>query len=667
MQIRCSTCTKTIAIAPTGVLPVTCPHCERQPVPAQLGDYRLDRLLATGGMGEVYLAHHTELGTEVAIKLLPALPLDAIDAVRERFAREARLTAKVEHRGVVRVINSDAHGDRPYLVLELVTGRTLRDVVREAAVSPGQAARIVADTADVLAAAHQQGVLHRDIKPDNVMLEPDGSVRVLDFGIARAIADDAPLTRTGEIVGTPEYMAPEQLLDGPEATDARTDVHGLGVLLYELLTGKSPYRSANVFQSLKLVESLVPKVPAADNVPDALAAVAMRALQKQPEDRFATALELADAIRTAMPELHTQPSHVPTNKWPVRLAMTGCLLGALALTIAIWSAQNQEGDNNSKTFIYDGPSIAAPTDDIPATQKELQLLLHAGSWSEALLQAEAALSKGEVGEGDSDAKQTAQLAFALSHAAWLRAAGLPSWLAAYDMHRRERLFGNLLEPGDDSNQQLRELLVGDDDAWQTFAASETAPPMLSALLVLPAQPLTEKLQSLQTLAQRLPITEPEHWLARTIERHLKNDATGATQAAEMAWLHGAGELAVLLEAALAMPAADHTQIGLLWQRVARSDKTDSPASTLLLMRLEARGAANVKFQPEVAHTFPLVHQPAAARWFVNEAKGADAYQIYRLLCTAAALRAEPKFDTAPWRRVPPPQQPLLEKEYRRAQ
>src|SRR5690606_18864329 len=128
-----------------------------------------------------------------------------IDSVRERFAREARLTAKVAHRGVVRVLSSDALGDRPYLVLELVTGVTLRHVLQPGAVSPGEAARIVAAAADVLAAAHQHGVLHRDIKPDNVMLEPDGSVRVLDFGIARAIADDTPLTRTGEIVGTPEY------------------------------------------------------------------------------------------------------------------------------------------------------------------------------------------------------------------------------------------------------------------------------------------------------------------------------------------------------------------------------------------------------------------------------------------------------------------------------
>src|SRR5258708_5632200 len=114
MQIRCTTCTKTIAIAPTGALPPACPHCAGSPVPPQLGPFVPVRLVATGGMGEVYLARHRDLGTEVALKLLPALPLDTLAAVRERFAREARLTAKVRHPGVVKVLASDVAGDRPF-------------------------------------------------------------------------------------------------------------------------------------------------------------------------------------------------------------------------------------------------------------------------------------------------------------------------------------------------------------------------------------------------------------------------------------------------------------------------------------------------------------------------------------------------------------------------
>src|SRR5688572_5799334 len=190
MQIRCTTCTKTINIALTGALPPACPHCAGQPVPKRLGPFAPVRLVATGGMGEVYLARHSELGTEVAIKLLPAMAPEALANVRERFARELRLTARVQHAGVVKVLDGDVTAERPYLVLEYVDGATLRERLAAGPLPIADAARVAAATADVLAAAHQQGVLHRDIKPDNVMVTRDGVVRVLDFGIARAVQDD---------------------------------------------------------------------------------------------------------------------------------------------------------------------------------------------------------------------------------------------------------------------------------------------------------------------------------------------------------------------------------------------------------------------------------------------------------------------------------------------
>jgi len=314
MQIRCTTCTKTIAIAPTGALPPACPHCAGAPVPARLGPFALERLVATGGMGEVYLARHAELGTEVAVKLLPAMPLEAAASVRERFAREARLTASVQHPGVVRVLDCDVAGDHPYLVLEFVAGQTLRQRLDAGPLPVVQAAQVAAAAADVLAAAHGKGVLHRDIKPDNVMLADNGDVRVLDFGIARAMTDDAPLTRTGEILGTPEYMAPEQLLDGPEATDERTDVHALGVLLYEMLTARSPFRGANLFQALKLVESLVPPAPSSlCPRAEALDSVVQRAMQKRREERYASAAQFAAAVRQAVPAAAPRVSASPSR------------------------------------------------------------------------------------------------------------------------------------------------------------------------------------------------------------------------------------------------------------------------------------------------------------------------------------------------------------------
>lgn len=631
-------------------------------MPERLGPYLLDRLLATGGMGEVYLAHHMELGSEVAIKLLPALPLDSMAQVRERFAREARLTAKVQHRGVVRVFSSDAFGDRPYLVLELVHGTTLRHVLRDGPLPPTKAARIVAETLDILAAAHAMGVLHRDIKPDNVMLEPDGHVRILDFGIARAIADDTPLTRTGEIVGTPEYMAPEQLLEGPEATDERTDVHAAGVLLYELLTGRSPFRAANLFQSLKLVESLVPPAPLnAPSAPHDLNAVVLRALEKQPDDRYATASQMADAIRQAVPAIENPPSNDQRRTWPLWLAAAGMLFGVTAMVSnTIASRPAVPVAKSAQTSFTVALQVDAPQAvDRNRGHTTLLALVNRGLWCAALVQSERALAAGE-----DDARKVAQQALVLSHAAWLQAAGLPTWLAAYDLARCDRLLGDLLEPGDGSTDSLRALLRGDRDAWQQLSMQPQLPDSVRQLLQVPAHPDQQHAGLFAVIAQRLPIDAPEHWLARTIERHLHNDAVAATQAAEMAWLTGAGELAILLDAALAMRSADATERQRLWHRMAKSDRGDCPASTLLMLYLESHGVAGIEFEPEMARDFPVTHRAAVSAWFVQQATATKGATRMRLLRIAVALAAMPDFQQAPWSLLPTAAQTQLQAEAR---
>src|SRR5262249_38213845 len=185
----------------------------------------------------------------------------------------------------------------------LVDGRSLRSRLRDGELPVAEAVRIAAAAADVLGAAHGRGVVHRDVKPENVMLCRDGRVRVLDFGIARALQDQEPLTRTGEILGTPEYMAPEQLLESGDAVDARADVHALAVLSYELLTGRSPFAGSSLFQALKLVESLTPAAPSSlrPSVPAALDAAVLRGLAKTPAERFGDAREFAAALRAALP------------------------------------------------------------------------------------------------------------------------------------------------------------------------------------------------------------------------------------------------------------------------------------------------------------------------------------------------------------------------------
>jgi hypothetical protein len=374
MQIRCDSCGRGVTVADTGVLPERCPHCRGTPVPTRLGRWRIERLLAAGGMGEVYVATHATLGTEVAIKLLPHGPGTAdIDVLRERFAREARLTAAIAHPGVVRVIDFDADGERAFLVLELVDGRSLRSLLRDGPLAIDRAVAIARDVAEVLAAAHARGVVHRDIKPENVVVGRDGRVRVLDFGIARALADEQPITRTGEILGTPEYMAQEQLLEGSQAIDARTDVHALGVLLFELLTGRSPFAGHNLFQVLKLVESLVPPAPSTrrSGVSPELNAVVARALAKEPAARFADAAEFAAALPRASPE----PPAPVSRRGPLRM------LGALGIASMVFGGALGAalglafGAGNGSTLTLTGDVATAAPTDVPTAVARAELLL----------------------------------------------------------------------------------------------------------------------------------------------------------------------------------------------------------------------------------------------------------------------------------------------------
>ena len=626
MQIRCTTCTKTIAIAPTGALPPACPHCAGAPVPAQLGPFALERLVATGGMGEVYLARHRELGTEVALKLLPAMPLEAAASVRERFAREARLTARVQHPGVVRVLDADVAGDRPYLVLEFVDGETIRRRLEHGPLPVVEAARIAAATADVVAAAHKEGVLHRDIKPDNVMLARDGTVRVLDFGIARALGDETPLTRTGEILGTPEYMAPEQLLDGPEATDERTDVHALGVLLYELLTQRSPFHGANLFQTLKLVESLVPPKPSSLR-PEAevLDEVVLRALQKRREDRFSGPADFAAAVRTSVPAAaRPRPERPRRAVWFLWLPLAAVVVVGVVLIVLVKTELRATFDGVAGLIQDATHSVVDAVAQTAARTMQVHEMLADGRWSHALVLAEQGLAAG-----DSWLLPAAQDAFLLTHCVWPLAAGMPAWLGACDERQRERLFGGGLEqtatadrlanarsslargdartalaalqdrpadaPAVDPMEQ-RLLLLAAHCVEADAASLRTLPARLSLeadaaarLLSLRLLPPNERAQALADYAARVPLEEPEHWLAlRCAAGRGAADAAAAEQRAEMAWLHGAGELAVLLDAGLQTlrgrgeqsRALDKKQVARLQKRIT-SDPADTPASVAL--------------------------------------------------------------------------------------
>ena len=278
-----------------------CPHCQHFAHPTRLGIYDGLELIKRGGMGSVYRARHPELGTVVAIKTVHTHT--GPETLAERFEQEARLSARIPHPGVVRVFDYDCQEGRLYLVMEFVDGETLRPVVADDQRDIAWRLDKVAQLADILHAAHEKGIVHRDVKPENVMVDSTERVRVLDFGISRVLDDGERLTQTGEILGTPEYISPEQILDVPEAVDARTDVYATGVVLYELLTGHSPFAGTNLFQVLKNVESLDPPPPSQlrSGLPAGIDDLVMACIAKDKAARPPDCRVLARRVRELIP------------------------------------------------------------------------------------------------------------------------------------------------------------------------------------------------------------------------------------------------------------------------------------------------------------------------------------------------------------------------------
>ncbi|MEU8887223.1 protein kinase [Streptomyces sp. NPDC048442] len=293
------------------------------------GRYRLTHRLGRGGMAEVFAAEDVRLGRTVAVKLLRSdLAEDPVS--KARFTREAQSVAGLNHHAVVAVYDSgeDRIGGNlvPYIVMELVEGNTIRDLLLNAeAPGPEQALIIVSGVLEALAYSHQHGIVHRDIKPANVIITHGGAVKVMDFGIARALHGvQSTMTQTGMVMGTPQYLSPEQALG--KAVDHRSDLYATGCLLYELLALRPPFMGETplsvVYQHVQDIP--VPPSEMSDVAPPELDGLAMRALAKDPDDRFQSAEEMRGLVQYGLQMLQQQGSHTGTwNTGPVEMHESG--------------------------------------------------------------------------------------------------------------------------------------------------------------------------------------------------------------------------------------------------------------------------------------------------------------------------------------------------------
>ena len=324
---------------------------------ALAGRYSLERELGRGGMGVVYLAREVRLDRLVAIKLLP--PARASDAkLRERFLREARTAAKLSHPHIIPIFTVDEVGEFVFFAMAYVAGETLTErVVRRGPLAPSEAARVLREIAWALAYAHSQGLVHRDVKPDNIMLE-DASGRglVADFGIAGQVRGAAGLDG-GEVIGTPEFMSPEQALG--EHVDARSDLYALGVVGFFALSGKLPFEAGKAAEVLakQVTEPAPPLASVAPGVPRRIAQAIDRCLAKDPADRPASGENVAELLGVALEQRRELPVALRVFvKRNARLGGVGGLIYVFSIpfmmaTVASLFGRRGSGDAALWTFV----------------------------------------------------------------------------------------------------------------------------------------------------------------------------------------------------------------------------------------------------------------------------------------------------------------------------
>jgi eukaryotic-like serine/threonine-protein kinase len=358
----------TDAGAPTDVTIVrvapSAPTVSELPAPNSFGKYELLGELARGGMGVVHRARQPGLDRVVALKMILGTGISHESA--QRFLQEARAAAALDHPNVVPIYDIGEIGDRPYFTMALIDGPNLRAHLDALGTAP--IATVVALFAQIVAGvahAHQHGIIHRDLKPANVLIDKDGRPRVTDFGLAKRTATDSALTTTGQVVGTPQYMAPEQARDskdvGPPA-----DVYALGAILYFLLTGRPPFAGESFTDLLiKVVQDApVPPGQLRPDVPPELEALCLRCLAKRPEERFADATALGEALAPIADQLLTPSASLTPSLGRI---------GSRPSTPVVGTVPDLTPTTNSGPAFASAPSVsaAAPTASAPAPNRPM--------------------------------------------------------------------------------------------------------------------------------------------------------------------------------------------------------------------------------------------------------------------------------------------------------
>lgn len=309
----------------------------------RIGRYRVVHEIARGGMGVVYRAVDTRLGRTVALKMIRAGNLASSQEV-ERFLVEAQAAAQLDHPGIVPIFEIGEEAGSPYFAMALIEGRSLQDRLRDGTVPAREAAELMRDITQAVQFAHDQGIVHRDLKPHNILLDAGGHPKITDFGMAKRMALDSGLTQSGQILGTPSYMSPEQAAGRVEQVGVPADVYSLGAVLYCLLTGRPPFQAASVVETLRQVQESDPPSPRLFDatIPRDLETICLKCLAKPIAQRYPTAQALAGDLTRFLngePILARPVGRLErTWRWCLRNKLATGLLAAAALLLVALSA-----------------------------------------------------------------------------------------------------------------------------------------------------------------------------------------------------------------------------------------------------------------------------------------------------------------------------------------